>query len=351
MAGDSDPESLGRASLEDESELEAELETEASQPIAFSVAERHAGQRLDVALAELAGVSRAQVQRWIEEDRVRVAGRSVRASRVVAVGEKIEAWPAAPEPMSLEPQAIPLVVLFEDTDLIVLDKPAGLVVHPAPGHPSGTLVNALLHHCRGELAGIGGVLRPGIVHRLDRGTSGVMVAAKTDLAHQGLATQFARHSIERVYRSFVRGLPSASAGRIDRPIGRHPEDRQRMSVRSRTGRRAVTSWRVVRRDRANRVAELEVRPETGRTHQIRVHLASVGIPLLGDVVYGRARGRAAELGRPALHAARLGFVHPRSGVPLVFEAELPPDLVELVASLDLEPETGAPDRGEGGGRP
>lgn len=304
--------------------------------LVFTVDERCAGQRLDTALAELAGVSRAQVQRWIEQDRVRIAGSAVRASRAVALGETIEARPGAPAAMSLEPEPIALVVLFEDRDLIVLDKPAGLVVHPAPGHPSGTLVNALLHHCRGELAGIGGVLRPGIVHRLDRGTSGVLVAAKTDLAHQGLADQFARHSIDRVYRTFVRGLPKADSGRIDRPIGRHPEDRQRMSVRTRSGRPAATRWRVVARDRANGIAELEIRPETGRTHQIRVHLASAGLPVVGDVVYGRARGEEARLGRPALHAAHLGFVHPRTGAQLGFDAPLPADLVALAAALRLE---------------
>lgn len=345
MTGDLEPDAM----QDDALEAGADPESEAAEPIAFAVAERHAGQRLDVVLAELAGASRAQVQRWIDDDRVRIAGRPVRASRSVSAGETIEAWPPAPEPMSLTPQAIALVVLYEDRDLIVLDKPAGLVVHPAPGHPSGTLVNALLHHCQGELAGIGGVLRPGIVHRLDRGTSGVMVAAKTDLAHQGLAAQFAQHSIERVYRSFVRGLPTASEGRIDRPIGRHPEDRQRMSVRTRSGRRAVTNWRVLRRDRANRIAELEIRPETGRTHQIRVHLASAGLPLVGDVVYGRARGHAAALGRPALHAARLGFVHPRTGQRHRYEAELPTDLLELAASLDLEPERRVEDRDRSGG--
>ncbi|MEZ4332046.1 MAG: RluA family pseudouridine synthase [Myxococcota bacterium] len=345
MTGNLEPEAIQDEALE----AEVDPDSEASDPIALAVAERHAGQRLDIVLAELAGVSRAQVRRWIDDDRVRIAGRPVRASRAVAAGETIEAWPPAPEPMSLVPEAIALVVLHEDPDLIVLDKPAGLVVHPAPGHPSGTLVNALLHHCRGELAGIGGVLRPGIVHRLDRGTSGVMVAAKTDLAHQGLAAQFARHSIERVYRTFVRGSPTASEGRIDRPIGRHPDDRQRMSVRSRSGRRAVTNWRVLRRDRANRIAELEIRPETGRTHQIRVHLASAGLPLVGDVVYGRARGRAAALGRPALHAARLGFVHPRTGLRHVYAAELPADLVELAASLELEAEPRATGRGRSGG--
>ncbi|MFO0689408.1 MAG: RluA family pseudouridine synthase [Myxococcota bacterium] len=357
MAGDPSPDDdllLPGDDFEDEADAGATAPgaSGAAGPLVFSVDESGAGQRLDALLAGLAGVSRARVQRWIEQDRVRVAGAPARASRLLASGERIEAWPGEPVAMSLAPEPIPLVVLYEDRDLIVLDKPAGLVVHPAPGHPGGTLVNALLHHCRGELAGIGGVLRPGIVHRLDRGTSGVLVAAKTDLAHQGLAAQFARHSIDRIYRTFVRGLPRADAGEIDRPIGRHPEDRQRMSVRTRAGRPARTHWRVVARDRANAIAELEIRPETGRTHQIRVHLASAGLPVVGDVVYGRARGDDARLGRPALHAAHLGFVHPRTGESLGFDAPLPADLVELVASLRLEPapvgleEPGS--RGQGG---
>lgn len=305
----------------------------------FSVPADAAGRRLDAVVAELAGISRAQARRWIEDARVDVEGQVAgRASRAVAAGERITARPAAPIALSLEPEAIDLVVLFEDADLIVIDKPAGLVVHPAPGHPRGTLVNALLHHCRGELAGIGGVLRPGIVHRLDRGTSGVLVAAKTDLAHRALAAQFAAHSIERVYHTFVRGLPRASRGRIDRPIGRHPSDRQRMSVRTRSGRAAATNWRVIARDHANAIAELEIRPETGRTHQIRVHLASAGLPIVGDTVYGRARGRDALLGRPALHAERLGFLHPRTGERLHFAAPLPPDLGVFTRGLELEAE-------------
>lgn len=324
-----------------------ELDAELDAPIALQVDAPAAGRRIDVLIAERAGVARAQVQRWIEAGRVEIGGRPVaRASRLAVAGEEIRALPLPPIEMSLAPEAIALEVLFEDSDLIVIDKPPGLVVHPAPGHATGTLVNALLHHCRGQLSGIGGVLRPGIVHRLDRGTSGVLVAAKTDLAHQGLAVQFASHSIERVYRTFVRGLPRADRGRIDRPIGRHPEDRQRMSVRTRSGRRAATNWRVLARDHANGIAELEIRPETGRTHQIRVHLASAGLPLVGDEVYGRARGTDARLGRPALHAERLGFTHPRSGMRQTFAAPLPPDLAGLVASLALEPTSPAsPDRG------
>jgi 23S rRNA pseudouridine1911/1915/1917 synthase len=292
-----------------------------------------AGERVDRLLAAWTGRSRAQVRRWIDAGRVRVGGEVVRASRVVGLGERIEAVPIEPVAMELLPEAIPLVVLHEDADLIVIDKPAGLVVHPAPGHPSGTLVNALLHHC-GDLAGIGGVLRPGIVHRLDRGTSGVLVAAKNDEAHAGLSRQFAEHSIDRRYLTFVRGLPRADSGRIDRPIGRHPQDRKRMSVASRSGRESITNWRILARYPDSAVSHLEIRPETGRTHQIRVHLASAGLPLVGDVVYGRARGREATLGRPALHAAHLGFEHPRrGGERLSFDAPLPQDLLDLAASL------------------
>jgi len=307
--------------------------TTGSAVFEFVVDESGAGQRLDAVLAELTGISRAQVQRWIDADRVRVDDEAARASRRLVVGDMIEADPIEPIAMDLRPEAIPLEVLYEDSDLIVIDKPAGMVVHPAPGHPGGTLVNALLHHCS-DLAGIGGVLRPGIVHRLDRGTSGVLVVAKNDRAHQGLAVQFAEHTIERVYRTFVRGLPGASSGRIERAVGRHPKDRKRMSVETRSGRPSITGWRVIRRYPETQTSELEIRPETGRTHQIRVHLASAGLPIVGDVVYGRARGREAELGRPALHAESLGFDHPgRAGERLHFVAPLPEDLRQLVAGL------------------
>jgi 23S rRNA pseudouridine1911/1915/1917 synthase len=194
-------------------------------------------------------------------------------------------------------------------------------------------VNALLHRC-GDLAGVGGVLRPGIVHRLDRGTSGVLVAAKHDAAHRSLAEQFREHRVERVYRALVRGVPREDEGWVDRPVGRHPRDRKRMSVQTGAGREARTAWRVRRRFPRSGVACLEIRPETGRTHQIRVHLASAGLPIVGDPVYGRARHEALALERPALHAAVLGFVHPRSGEFLRFEAPLPADLRAAVAELE-----------------
>jgi len=342
-----------------------------AREVRFVVGDADEGERLDSALAALAGISRSQARRWIDDGRVRVDGEPGRASQHVAAGAVLEAAAPEPAPSPLVAEPIPLAILYEDADLVVIDKPAGLVVHPAPGHPGGTLVNALLHHC-GDLSGIGGVLRPGIVHRLDRGTSGVLVAAKNDAAHRSLALQFQEHSVEREYLALVRGLPASDVGRVDRPLGRHPSDRKRMSVAARGRvREACTTWRVLRRFPASGVSLLAVHPETGRTHQIRVHLASAGLPILGDPVYGRAsrvaiaaavqgrdaaaqraqapraagrrqakagprkiceRGRAPE--RPALHAAVLGFAHPRTGVRMRFEAPLPPDLAGLVAELE-----------------
>jgi 23S rRNA pseudouridine1911/1915/1917 synthase len=295
------------------------------------VPEAEAGARLDLAVAALCGVPRAQARRWIDEGRVRLNGAAARASQRVRAGDTLETEPPEPAPSELAAEAIPLAILHEDADLIVLDKPAGLVVHPAPGHASGTLVNALLHHCR-DLAGIGGVRRPGIVHRLDKGTSGVLVVAKHAAAHAALARQFKEHSIGRVYRAIVRGVPRADEGRVEAAIGRHPTDRKRMSVRTARGREARTGWRVLRRFAASGCAELEVRPETGRTHQIRVHLAASGLPILGDRVYGRGAPRS-DLDRPALHAAVLVFEHPSSGARLRFEAPYPADLERCLAAL------------------
>ena len=285
-------------------------------------------------VAAAAGIARAQARRWIDEGRVLVNAHPGRPAQRVRSGDALEAMPPEPEPASAKPEALPLDVLYEDADIIVIDKPAGLVVHPAPGHMSGTLVNALLHRC-GDLAGVGGVLRPGIVHRLDKGTSGVMVVAKHDLAHQALSAQFKRHTIERVYRAIVRANPGAQEGRVDRAIGRHREDRKRMSVATARGREAHTAWRVRTRFARSGCAELEVRPETGRTHQIRVHLASAGMPILGDPVYGgRAAGMpAGALARPALHAALLGFLHPRSAAPVRFEAPVPLDMAACLEAL------------------
>jgi len=292
-----------------------------------------AGKRLDVALARLEPtLSRAQVQRLIEQGEVTVAGGVAKPAHKLRAGERIEG--SVPEPVAthLSAQAIPLVILHEDADLVVIDKPAGMVVHPAAGHAQGTLVNALLHHCR-DLSGIGGELRPGIVHRLDKGTSGVLVVAKHDRAHRALAAQWKLHSIDREYQAFVRGAPRAESGTVDAPIGRHPTDRKRMSTRARVGRSAVTHWRV--EERLREATLLRVRLETGRTHQIRVHMASIAMPVLGDPVYGggRALPRAISIARQALHAALLGFTHPTTGERVRFGAPLPADLVALLEAL------------------
>lgn len=301
----------------------------------FGIGADEADLRVDVALSQLAGITRSQARRWIDAGRVRINEQVCRASERVTRGDALRAVPPDPAPSPLAPEAIALDVLFEDEDVIVVDKPAGMVVHPAPGHGSGTLVNALLHHCP-DLVGVGGVVRPGIVHRLDRGTSGVLVAAKNDTAHVALSNQFRDHSILRIYRALVRGSPSAGSGRVERPIGRHRTDRKRFSVQSPSARSARTAWRVLERFSSGSASQpghawLEVRPETGRTHQIRVHLSSVGLPIVGDPVYGRkVRDR---LGRPALHAAVLGFTHPRSAGFLRFEAPLPPDLEATLREL------------------
>jgi 23S rRNA pseudouridine1911/1915/1917 synthase len=304
-------------------------------PPRYLVGEGEDGQRLDTALASLVGQSRSQVRRWIDDERVRWNDRIASASLIVAEGDWIDASPPEPIPSRALPEAIPLRVLYEDAAIVVIDKAADMVVHPAPGHPGGTLVNALLHHC-GALAAVGGVLRPGIVHRLDRGTSGVLVVAKDDEAHRALAEQFHSHSIERIYQALVRGSPASESGRVDAAIARHPRDRKRMTVVKSGGREAHTAWRVARRYAKSARSLLEVRPETGRTHQIRVHLASVGLPIAGDPVYGRGGRDRAEPGldRPALHARVLGLVHPKSGERMRFEAELPADFAARLAVLE-----------------
>jgi 23S rRNA pseudouridine1911/1915/1917 synthase len=302
--------------------------------ISHRVTSAQAGRRLDALLSELEPeLSRAQAQRLIERGHVMLDGRAAKPARRVREGEVVEGEPPPPEPSGLEPESIPLRVLHEDRDLIVIDKPAGIVVHPSAGHARGTLVNALLHHCGDSLSGIGGVSRPGIVHRLDKDTSGVMVVAKNDVAHQGLAAQFKAHSIERAYLALVRGTPRAHSGTIDAPIARHPTHRKRFTTRASGGRRAVTHWRVERR--FARHSLLRVFLETGRTHQIRVHLASIGLPVAGDPVYGVGRRAAALPGlrRQALHAAVLGFQHPCSGQRVRFEAELASDLAGLIQVL------------------
>jgi len=303
--------------------------------------------RLDRALADAAPeLSRARIQALMAEGAVSRDGQSLSdASAKAAPGVYMIEIPP-PAPAEPQPEAIALAVLYEDEHLIVVDKPAGMAAHPAPGSLTGTLVNALLAHCGASLSGIGGVARPGIVHRLDKDTSGVMVAAKTDAAHRGLAALFERHDIERVYLALTRGAPSQSAGDVATRIGRSPRDRKKMAVVTRGGREAVTHYRVQRRygpDARPSAARIACQLETGRTHQIRVHLAHIGAPCLGDPLYGagappqavKAAIAEAGLTRQALHAAVLGFVHPITGEQLRFEADPPDDFARTERLLEL----------------
>lgn len=294
--------------------------------------------RLDKALAEASGLSRERVKALIGEGAVTIAGVvAASGSAKVAGGEAYAVSLPPPAPLDTPAQAIPLKVVFEDAHLIVINKPPGMVVHPAAGNPDGTLVNALLHHCAGALSGIGGVARPGIVHRIDKDTSGLLVVAKSDAAHEGLAKQFADHSIARTYLAVCAGHPRPAEGTISGRIGRSDANRKKMAPLPDTatrGKHAVTHYRTVRP--LHDCALIECRLETGRTHQVRVHLASIGHALVGDPVYGRdpkaLRPLLKELGfrRQALHAASLGFVHPVTGQALVFQAELPADMAELI---------------------
>lgn len=297
--------------------------------------------RLDKALAEATGLSRARVQGLIEEGRVDVAGKTATsASAKVAAGAPFRIILAAAMPAAAQPEDIPLVIAYEDQHLIVVDKPAGMVVHPAVGNITGTLVNALLHHCRGQLSGINGVARPGIVHRIDKDTSGLLVVAKSDAAHEGLAAQFAAHTVHRRYIAVTAGIPSPAEGTIDARVGRSDADRKKMTVlpnNSSRGKSAVTHYKVL--ERLDGAAVIECRLETGRTHQVRVHCASIGHPLLGDPAYGRTpkplRPVLDRLGfaRQALHAAELGFQHPLTGEIVQFRSNLPQDMAELIDQL------------------
>ena len=302
------------------------------------VAKEEEGWRLDLFLTKKEPyLSRSRIQKTIDEGDVRVNDRPARASHKVKAGEDVWIRLAEVRPCRVEPEAIPLPILHEDEALLVVDKPAGIVVHPAPGHRTGTLVNALLHYCR-DLSGISGVLRPGIVHRLDKETSGLLVVAKSDAAHQGLSGQFKRREVKKTYLALVYGNPKANEGRIEAALGRHPRDRKKMSTSSQHGRAAVSLWRV--RERFGSATLLEVDIETGRTHQIRVHLASLGHPVVGDRVYGGEgryrtisdpllRDRVRRLEHQALHAWRLSFTHPLTGDPLSFTTPLPEDLTDL----------------------
>lgn len=309
--------------------------------IETTIGEAQQGLRLDKALAELLpDLSRERLKALIVEGQVTSGGRALNPSIKVAAGQVFAITLPATAESEVVAQDIPLVIVYEDADLIVIDKPAGMVVHPAVGNLDGTLVNALLHHCRDSLSGIGGVARPGIVHRIDKDTSGLLVVAKSDKAHEGLAHQFSTHNIDRLYSAIVYGIPNPAAGIVDTWIGRSNSDRKKMAVHpDGRGKRAVTHYRVI--DRMRGAALVECRLQTGRTHQVRVHLTHLGHPLIGDPVYGRERkgfkSILETLGfkRQALHAKRLGFIHPVSGKELSFDSALPTDMQELLSELHV----------------
>lgn len=304
------------------------------------VTEAVAGQRLDAGLAVIEpALSRERIKALILQGAVLIDGKPVaRPSVKLAAGSRYAIAVPQAAPLDAEAQEIELSVVYEDAHLLVIDKPAGLVVHPAAGHADGTLVNALLHHCAGQLSGIGGVARPGIVHRIDKDTSGLLVVAKTDAAHLGLAAQFAEHSINRRYVAIVQGRPSPASGTVRGNIGRSDHDRKKMAlVGEGRGKHAVTHYTT--EERLAGASRIECRLETGRTHQVRVHMASIGHALLGDPVYSRPPKplrdllKAADFRRQALHAARLGFIHPVTGTECDFFSPIPADMAELLEKL------------------
>ena len=295
----------------------------------LTAATEHAGVRLDAFLSADGALTRSQAARLIAEGRVRVNGKPAAKSARLSGGETVTVDVPQLRETALPPQDIPLDVVYEDDDVIVVNKPTGLVVHPAPGHPDGTLVNALLHHCGDSLSGIGGEKRPGIFHRIDRDTSGLIIAAKNDAAHLALSAQLKDHSLSRTYECLVTGNMKQDSGTVDAPIGRSSADRKKMAVVP-TGRRAVTHWEVVARYPG--VTHLRCRLETGRTHQIRVHMAYIGHPILGDTVYG-AKKPVPGLTGQCLHATGLRFVHPRTGEPVELHCPLPPEFTAMLQKL------------------
>ena len=290
------------------------------------------GERADALLSRLIpDLTRSGAQRLLERGAVTRDGKPVQKNDRPAPGDVLEAVLPDPEPIDVVPQNIPLDVVYEDADVIVVNKPVGLVVHPAPGHPDGTLVNALLYHCGASLSGINGELRPGIVHRIDRDTSGLIIAAKNDRAHLALAAQLQDHSLARTYEAVAVGSLREDSGTVDAPIGRHPVDRKKMAIDRKSGREAITHWTVLARYPG--YTHVECRLETGRTHQIRVHLASIGHPLLGDTVYG-AKKPVPGLAGQCLHARRLRFVHPSTGETVELECPLPDWFQEVLQKID-----------------
>ena len=289
------------------------------------------GERIDALLARtLPSLSRSQIQKLLEQGMVTLNGRELKKNFRCSAGESYEVLLPEPADLPLIPQNIPLDVVYEDEDLIVVNKARGLVVHPAPGHPDGTLVNALLWHCGDSLSGIGGQRRPGIVHRIDKDTSGLLIVAKNDFAHQALSVQLSDHSLCREYEALVRGNFKQDSGTIDKPIGRHPVDRMRMAVTDKNSKPAVTHWQLLASYRG--YSHILCRLETGRTHQIRVHMASIGHPLLGDFTYGAPSPEKGLEGQ-CLHARRLRFIHPRTGELVLLETALPAYFTDVLARL------------------
>ena len=297
----------------------------------IEITAEESGERIDALLARLVPeLTRSAAQRLLEEGLVTLGGVPVKKNRRTEPGEVYAALLPEPELPEPEPQDIPLDIVYEDADVVVVNKPRGMVVHPAPGHPDGTLVNALLWHCGESLSGVGGERRPGIVHRIDKDTSGLIIAAKNDYAHLALSAQLADRSLPRVYEAVARGEFREEAGTVDAPIGRHPTERKRMAVTERGSRPAVTHWEVIARYRG--WTHIRCRLETGRTHQIRVHMAYIGHPLLGDMVYGAKKPERGLEGQ-CLHARELKFLHPRTGEAIHLSTELPEYFQQVLASL------------------
>lgn len=297
----------------------------------INVKAEESGERIDALLSRnLDGFSRSQIQKLLEQGAVTLDGKALKKNFRCTAGESYDILLPDTAELPLEPQDILLDIVYEDDDLIVVNKQRGLVVHPAPGHPDGTLVNALLYHCGDSLSGIGGQRRPGIVHRIDKDTSGLIIAAKNDFAHQGLSAQLSDHSLCREYEAIVRGNFKTDGGTVNRPIGRHPVDRKRMAVTDRNSKPAVTHWQLLASYHG--YSHILCRLETGRTHQIRVHMASIGHPLLGDFTYG-APSPDKGLEGQCLHARRLRFVHPRSGEEMELETPLPDYFTAVLTRL------------------
>lgn len=319
--------------------------TEQSQIISFTINKSQCGQRLDIFLAQSdAAISRSHVKCVIEEGDVLVNGKEPKVSQKLKEGDVIILTQRPPTEAKALPQDMPLNIVYEDEAIIVINKPVGMVVHPAPGNYENTLVNALLFHCQ-DLSGIGGVLRPGIVHRLDKDTSGLIVAAKSDDAHRHLSAQFEKHEVQKKYLALVWGNTKDKQGEIVKPVGRHTVDRKKMSTNTKRGKEAITFWKVIERYGVATLLEVEIK--TGRTHQIRVHLSDLRYPIIGDAVYGSATNKLQNIANPALktqikafnrqalHAAHLSFIHPLTGKRVEFNADMPKDMADLCAQFRL----------------